>query len=143
MKFNLKQIALGSLAAVSLLATTQVAFAEGGHRGGRHLEQLNLTEAQSSQIEAIRENVHSQMESVLTAEQRATLESSDRQGRRAWRSLDLTDEQRSEMRTIRENSRGQVEAILTDDQRQQLEEMHEGRGERQGRGNRGSRQAAQ
>lgn len=138
MNFNFKKIALGSLAAIALIAAplawAGTANAEGNCGGGRRFEQLNLTEAQSDQIESIRTETRSQMEAVLTPEQRETLAASD-SPRRGFRSLDLSDEQRSQIRDLKEGSREQINAILTEEQRQQLGEM---RG-RWGRGGRGDR----
>lgn len=138
MKFNLVSITLGSLAALTLVAAPfgmmRFAHAEGGGRG-HHLEQLNLSDEQAAQIEALRTSAHDQMEAILTDEQRTALENSESQGRRAWRQLDLSEDQRSQLRTIRESTREQIGALLTDEQRQQMEAMHEGRrGRRGGRG---------
>jgi len=109
----------------------------GGQERGDRLEALNLTAAQSTQIEAIRTEARSQMAALLTAEQRATLENSESgngmTGRRAWKSLDLTDEQREQMQTIHEASHAQIDAVLTNEQRQQRSEGREGRGGRKGR----------
>ena len=138
MNFDFKTVALGSLAALSLVAApfvwTRIANANDGNdgRGGHRFEQLDLTEAQSSQIEAIRTETRSQMEAVLTPEQRETLADSDSL-KAGLRALDLTDEQRDQIRSLKEDSREQIGAVLTDEQRQQLSEM---RG-RHGRGGRG------
>lgn len=126
MKLNFKTISLGSLAAVALLiaplAWVHSADANGGGRRGFHLEQLDLTEDQSAQVEAIRTDARSQMEALLTPEQQAILEGSE-SPREAFRSLVLSDEQRQQMRAIREASREQIRTVITDEQRQQLEEM--------------------
>jgi periplasmic protein CpxP/Spy len=105
------------------------------HRGrgamggeGRHpLEQLDLTEDQSTQIEAIRSDVRSQIQDVLTSEQQEIVEN---EGPRSLRSLDLSEDQRSQIRSIREDSEEEIEAVLNDEQRQQLEQMRENREER-------------
>ncbi len=135
MKFNLKTIFLTSFAAIALLSAplsmTNAAQAEDGERrGSQRFEQLNLTDNQSAQIQAIRANSRSQVQSVLTAEQRATLESTE--GRGAWRELGLTDSQREQVRSIREASRAEVSSVLTEDQRAQLQSMREGRPGRRG-----------
>ncbi|MEL6937581.1 MAG: Spy/CpxP family protein refolding chaperone [Cyanobacteria bacterium J06598_1] len=143
MKFNLKAVSFGAIATLSLLAVplamTHSAHAEGGRRG-HHLEQLDLSEAQTADIEAIREGTRSQMQSVLTAEQRTQLENSENQGRRAFRQLDLSESQREQLRSIREASREEIKGVLTAEQQAQLEEMHEQRGRRGGR-REGGRQA--
>ncbi len=137
MKFNLKTVSLGSLAALALVVAPLAVQAvraddNGGHRGG-HLEQLNLSAEQTTQIEAIRANAQSQKDALLTAEQRATLAAGDRRG---WRGLDLTEAQRSQMDAIREASKTRIEAVLTPDQQQQLAQMQ------QEHGNRGNRDRA-
>jgi periplasmic protein CpxP/Spy len=150
MIFNWKTLSLASLSAIALiaapLAMTHLAQAQdagqgpGGMRGrgGHHFEQLNLTEAQSTQIEAIRADAHSQMQAILTPQQQAAVGD---EGPRGWRDLDLSEEQRSQIQTIREASKERIDAVLTDEQRQQLEQMHQQREER--RSDRmGSRQAA-
>ncbi len=139
MKLNLKTIALGSLAAVTLLAAplalVKAASADGdGHRGP-NFEQLDLTDAQSAQIEAIRTEARSQLETVLTPEQQSAIESSE-SPREGLRSLDLTEAQRSQMRVLLESSREQINALLTDEQRQQLIAARPDRG---GQGERGQR----
>lgn len=142
MKLNLKNISLAAIATLTLLAaplvTVQSAQAEGGRRGQR-LEQLNLSDTQTSQIEAIRSDARSQIQSVLTDEQQAQLENSESQGRRAMRELDLSDSQREEIRSIHEASREEVQSILTPEQQAQVEEMraqHSERGARRGGGER-------
>ncbi|MGD1897462.1 MAG: Spy/CpxP family protein refolding chaperone [Phormidesmis sp.] len=136
MKLNFQTISLGALATLSLLAAPMVmthsAHAQGDGRRGQHLEQLNLSEDQASQIEAIHNDARSQMESVLTDEQQAQLESSEDRGRRAWRQLNLSDSQREELQGIREASREEVNAVLTDEQQAQLEDMRAERGARRG-----------
>lgn len=137
MKLKLKSISLGGLAAVALLAAPlallKSANAEGSGHQGPNFEQINLTEAQSSQIEAIRTDSRSQISALLTPEQRTAFANSA--GRGGFRELDLTDEQRSQIRTIKKGSREQISAVLTDEQRQELMAMRpEGRGH--GRGDR-------
>ena len=90
-----------------------------GRGSGGHLERLNLTAAQSAQIEAIRSGERTQMESVLTADQRAALAEGE-MGKRAWRALDLTDAQKEQLRAIHEATHEQINAVLTEEQRQQL-----------------------
>ena len=137
MKLNLKSISLGGLAAVALLSAPLVllksANAEGSGHQGPNFEQLNLTEAQSSQIEAIRTDSRSQIAALLTPEQRTAFENNS--GRGGFRELDLTDDQRSQVRTIKEGSREQIDALLTDEQRQELMAMRPDGGG-QGRGDR-------
>lgn len=139
MKANFKAIAIGGLVALSLCAASlslvKPVQAERGQLGHR-LEQLNLSADQSAQIEAIHTNSHSQIEAVLTPEQRTVVADSD-SPRKAMRSLDLTDEQRSQIRTIRETTRTEINAVLTAEQQQQLAAMPERGPEGSGGGHRG------
>lgn len=141
MKFNLKTVGLSSLAAITLLSAplgmvdaAQAGGGRAGHRSGHRLEQLDLTDAQSTQIEAIHTDARAQIQSVLTAEQRATLEGGE--GRRAWRALDLSDTQREQIRSIRDASKEEISAVLTEEQRAQLQAMRENRPSRWGRNRR-------
>jgi periplasmic protein CpxP/Spy len=131
MKRNWKRLSLGSLSAIALIAApltfTHLANAQGpGGPRGHHFEQLNLTEEQSTQIEAIRTDARSQMQAILTPEQQAA--TAGESGPRAWRSLDLSEDQRSQMQAIRDASKEKIDALLTAEQRQQLEQMHAERG---------------
>ena len=156
---NLKTLSLCGLAALAMIAAplgvVQLAHAqeEGGQRGSRGpghrlermAEALNLTEAQTAEIEAIHTAGRAQVQSILTAEQRSTLQNSEQRGRRAFRELDLSEDQRAQMRSIREASREQVQSVLTAEQREQAEALHEqrhqGREGRRGREGREGRRA--
>lgn len=105
-------------------------------RGGEQWKKLNLTEAQKTEMKAIRENAKSRRDAVLTPEQRALItqakQSGDRKG--VKKSLNLTDAQKQQMKAIGEDSKRQVEAILTAEQKAQIAKF---RAERMGqRGNR-------
>lgn len=86
---------------------------------------LNLTPQQEQQMQQIREAERQQMDSILTAEQRARLETAraNRQNpRQVFESLNLTDEQKAKIDEVRRASKEQMDAILTAEQRQQLEQ---------------------
>lgn len=143
MAFNLKSLALGGVAAIALLsaplAFNSFAQEREGCRGNS-FEQLNLTEAQTEQIETIRTDARTQMRSVLTSEQQTIWDEAKENGRRgARRELNLTDAQQEELRAIKEASREDVEAVLTPEQREQLSEIREQRAERRA-GRRGASQ---
>jgi Spy/CpxP family protein refolding chaperone len=94
-----------------------------GFKGRRQLGQkLNLTDAQKAQLQEIRQTTHSRVEAVLTADQKAQLETAKQQGtklREAFQSLNLSDDQRQQIQTIREEGRQQMESVLTSEQREQ------------------------
>lgn len=128
----------------------------------RMAEQLDLTEAQRGEIEAIlaeqrsaaasrREETRERIDAVLTDEQRATRDTrrAERMERRLGRMtkrLDLTEAQQQEIRAIFEARqsgtafvpgalREELAAVLTDEQRARLTERR-GRGGRRGYGDR-------
>ncbi|MEL7223962.1 MAG: Spy/CpxP family protein refolding chaperone [Cyanobacteria bacterium P01_D01_bin.36] len=139
MKFNFKTFALAGFSAIALIASPFVmshsAQAEGGRRE-QVLEQLDLTADQSAQLASIREDAKAQVQTVLTAEQQATLNSSESIGRQELRQLDLSESQREQLRAIREATREEVSEVLTAEQREQLDELRAERGGR-GEGRRG------
>ena len=116
---------------------------EGGRFGegpGQMLEQLNLTEAQQTQLQSIRDDAKAQMLNVLNETQRAELEAALADGEplpSAVRDLDLTEEQRQQLRAIHESSHETARNVFTEEQREQMRAMMpEGRGFG-GRGGRG------
>jgi Spy/CpxP family protein refolding chaperone len=125
-------VAVGAVAIPSLVAaqnTTQNSTEKRKPRQGEGWKQLNLTEAQQTQMKAIRESAKARHESVLTAEQRAIMEqarqSGDRKGVR--KSLNLTDAQKQQMKAIAEDTKAQMKNVLTPAQQQQLEQMKQQR----------------
>lgn len=111
-------------------------------------------EARTQQMKAHREARRTQMDSILTDEQKARLEKikADRKAARekgekidfrsAWKSLNLTDEQKARMKTLRQQNREQmkaehqqfvarVESMLNPTQKAAFEEMMTRRGKRQ------------
>ena len=138
MQLNLKTLSFCILTAAALVAVPltlmKSANADGGGCGSSKLEQLDLTGAQSSQIEVIRTETRSQIEAVLTPEQRSAL-GDDELGRGSWRSLDLTEEQRNQIRTIKDGSREQISTVLTEEQRQEITTAR-AEGKERGRGRR-------
>lgn len=112
------------------------------NRMSHHRNFLNLTSEQQTQMQQIHENERSQIENILTAEQKAQLETArENQGtpRRGenrgmpgqrFASLNLTDEQRSQIESIRSTAREQMDAMLTSEQRQQMEQHRQQHQER-------------
>jgi Spy/CpxP family protein refolding chaperone len=92
-------------------------------------KQLNLTEAQKTQMKAIRESAKTRRQSVLTAEQRAIMEQARQSGDRKGvkKSLNLTDAQKQQMKAIGEDTKAQIKNVLTPAQQQQLEQMKQQR----------------
>lgn len=92
---------------------------------------LNLTPEQQTRIDALRAAERQQIDSILTAEQRAQLGNNSQNGtygRRMWKELNLTDAQKQQIQQIKTNTRTQIDSILTAEQRQQLQQMKGSRG---------------
>ena len=86
---------------------------------------LNLTSEQQAKMQQIRQAEQQQMDNILTAEQKARLETA-RQNRedphRVFESLNLTDDQKAKIQELRRTSKEQMDAILTAEQRQQMQQ---------------------
>jgi protein CpxP len=93
-------------------------------------QKLNLTEAQKTQMKAIRESAMARRQNVLTAEQRAQVEQMRQSGNRdGWgkKALNLTEAQKQQMRAIHEDSKKQMDNVLTAEQKAQLQAHREQR----------------
>ncbi|HEY9652328.1 MAG TPA: hypothetical protein V6C95_16845 [Coleofasciculaceae cyanobacterium] len=93
-------------------------------------EQLNLTQQQKDQLAQIRQQTRSQIEALLTPEQRQQYQAlqENNQGRRGGlRSLNLTEEQKTQVRQIMESAKSQSQAVLTPEQQAQLQQMRQQR----------------
>ncbi len=138
MKLKLMPMLVGAIAltlaatplAVKAQANTsgQMLISEGQKQG--RWAALNLTQEQRDQMAQIRQQTRSQIEALLTPEQRdkfkAAMES--KQGRRAAiAAMNLSDAQKTQMRAIKESAKSKIDAILTQEQRQQLQQMRQTR----------------
>jgi periplasmic protein CpxP/Spy len=115
-------------------------IAQAKDRGARRFEQLGLTQAQRDKMAEIRRNTRTQVEAVLTPEQRQQLAAAreSRQRRReAMASLNLTPEQKTRLQQIRQSAKSQFDAVLTPEQRQKLQEFRANR--RSQHGDKGTR----
>lgn len=86
---------------------------------------LNLTSAQKTKMEQLRQSARTQIEQVLTAEQRQKFQqiaSPDRAGRQNGDRLNLTADQKAKIKAIRQADRRQFQAILTPVQLAQLQQ---------------------
>lgn len=87
------------------------------------LEQLDLSDAQATQLQAIRADAKTQMLNVLNETQRSELQAALADGTplpRAMRDLDLSDDQRNQLWAIFDSSRDAAHDVLTDEQRDQM-----------------------
>jgi periplasmic protein CpxP/Spy len=102
-------------------------------------QELGLTDEQQSQLTAIREKQRSEIDKILTPEQRQLRQTAmqNRQGRRAkFQALNLSDSQKNEIKKIMASSKQDMEAILTPEQKQKFEQIRSSRRERRQQTNR-------
>ena len=107
---------------------------------GKRMNNLNLTPEQKTKMQQLRASTQSQIDAVLTDEQRQKLAqvkaqrpAKARQDRRqamgdTWKSLNLTTEQQARIKTIRQSSKQQLNAILTPEQQTKLKSFKRDRG---------------
>ena len=119
-------------------AQLQAMAAERGERRKNRREEvaaeLNLTSQQQAELDAIKANAQTQVDAVLTSEQRAALDGkTGRERGQAMRNLNLSEDQRAQLQSIREQSRAAADEVLTAEQLAQLQEMREDRGNRRQR----------
>lgn len=124
-----RYLKLGLLALVgaATLATTAVSQPQAAQaEPGQILQELELTEEQQGQIQSIFEARRSEIEGIVSAEQRdqffETLQE-NRNFREAIAAADLTDDQRDDIRAVMMNSREDIGEILTEEQREELREL--------------------
>lgn len=89
---------------------------------------VELTEQQKAQMQTIREQTSSQIQAVLTPEQRQQFQAamgSGQKRRSAFADMNLSDQQKSQIREIMRSAKSQAEAVLTPQQRQQLQTIRE------------------
>jgi len=90
---------------------------------GRKFDQLNLTNAQKTQLQQIKASTRQQMDAVFTAEQKQQLQAARQQRQKP--NLNLTDDQKARLKSIRESAKTQMDAVLTASQKQQLEQLRQ------------------
>jgi len=89
---------------------------------------IELTEQQKAQMKTIRQNTRTQIEGILTPDQRAQYQAaigSGQKRRSAYADMNLSQQQQSQIREIMQSSKTQMEAVLTSAQRQQLQTIRE------------------
>ncbi|MEB3215100.1 MAG: P pilus assembly/Cpx signaling pathway, periplasmic inhibitor/zinc-resistance associated protein [Nostocales cyanobacterium 94392] len=120
-------------AQASLNSSSSVTIAQGKKEGA--WKRLNLTDAQKTQIQQIKQSARAEMERILTPEQLQKLQAAKASGekrRGGFADLNLTDAQKVELNRIKESKKSQIEAILTDEQKAQIQEMRQMRQNRRG-----------
>ncbi|MES1026340.1 hypothetical protein ABN584_25925 [Gloeocapsa sp. BRSZ] len=117
-------------------AAPQVGQRAGAGRMGK-MAGIKLSAEQQAQMEQIRNEARTQIEAVLTPEQRQQWQAATQNGQRqrgAMASLNLSEAQRTQIRQIMQSSKERVTAVLTPEQRQQIKQrMQQWRQQRQQR----------
>ncbi len=116
--------------AVAQNAPTKGQHEHGGERehGDRMGAKLNLTADQKAKIKGFRDAAKSQMDGILTADQKALIQQAKQTHQRP--KLNLTADQKASMKTIRESTEASIKGILNADQLKQWEAMHQERQQR-------------
>ncbi|MBD2388490.1 Spy/CpxP family protein refolding chaperone [Cylindrospermum sp. FACHB-282] len=112
-------------------------------------QKLNLTDAQKSKLQAIRQSTRAQIDQILTPEQKAQMEKLKAEyqgqrgqgqrpqqrgegGKKGFAALNLSEAQKAQIKKIMESSKQQTEAVFTPEQLQQMKQFRENaRGRRQ------------
>lgn len=133
-------VALSTVFAPIVVNAQQPATPQVGQRAGRGMGKLGvqLSAEQQAQMEQIRNETRTQIEAVLTPEQRQQFEQAVTQNgqrrRGAMAALNLSEAQRTQISQIMQSSKERVTAVLTPEQRQQIEQrMQQWRQQRQQR----------
>jgi periplasmic protein CpxP/Spy len=98
-------------------------LAEGGQ-----LQRLGLSDSQKAQIEEIRSSTRSQVEEVITVEQREQFKNGVKNGQglpAAMLSMKLTPEQQTQLQEILESSKTKFESVLTLKQKQKVTQFRQ------------------
>lgn len=88
------------------------------------LEALDLTEDQQDEVQNVLQDLHGDMDEILTDEQQQQFQEAYRE-RRDFREAaaeidNLTEDQKAEIRTATQDSREALDGLLTDEQRSDL-----------------------
>jgi Spy/CpxP family protein refolding chaperone len=131
---KIKFLSLVAGVSALILSFSPMAASARGFRNG--FSELNLTPQQQAQIEQIRENAKSQMQNILTPEQRQQFETMRQQGQQVGKGrqrgqgmgrMNLSVEQREQMRSLRDSTHQQISNVLTPEQQEQLRQKIEAR----------------
>jgi periplasmic protein CpxP/Spy len=90
------------------------------------LDRLNVTADQETQLVKIGQNTRTQLETLITAEQRETFKSKMAEGatfRDAIAAMNLSADQRTQVRATFQSARQEAATVLTPEQRQQAREF--------------------
>lgn len=131
MKLKLMPVLAGAIALT--VVATPLAVKAGQNWSGQKAG-IELTQQQQNQLEQINRNTRSEIEAILTPEQREQFQAAFEQGRgmrSAIAALNLSPEQQTQVREVMLSARTQREALLTSEQKQQLQELRSRRQQQQ------------
>lgn len=132
MKFRFTPILAGLLALTVTAAPQYVAQAQSNQpnqsspqQGQRPGPNVQLTEQQKARLAEIQRNTRTQIERILTPQQREQMKAAmqNRQNRKdGFAAMNLSSQQKTQLQTIIRSARSQSEAVLTPQQRQQIQQ---------------------
>lgn len=125
----LPQLLAGAIAVTLVTAPSIVQAQLGQSRLGESQNQarlagVELTDTQRNQLTEIRRNTLSQIESVLTPEQKRQLRASRAGGEKqqnVFADINLSQAQKSQIQSIMRSSKNRADAIFTPKQKQQIQ----------------------
>ena len=116
-------IALMFAASPLLPGSIKAAVADTVHAHGGHgmMQQLNLSDAQKTQIKQYRQSAKQQIDAILTSDQKTAIQQARENHTRP--NLNLSDDQKAQMKAIHQQTEANIEAVLNPDQLQQLQQL--------------------
>ncbi len=129
MKLKLLPLLAGAIAVTFATAPSIVQAQLGQAQPGemqrqRRFAGVELTDTQRSQLIEIRSNTLSQIEAVLTPEQKRQLKASregDKKQQNAFANINLSQTQKSQIQSIMRSSKNRSDAIFSPAQKQQIQ----------------------
>jgi Spy/CpxP family protein refolding chaperone len=134
MKLKLKSIVAGVIATAAIAATPLIAFAQAQAPAqapapatapateNKPRPRIVLSAEQQAEFEKIQNDTLTQIEGVLTPEQKTQFAAGRESGQGFGAIQNLTDPQKSQIRKILETFNGRIGAMLTPEQKQQIQQ---------------------
>ena len=120
MKLNLLPLFTGAIALTLITTPTIVQAQSGETQTQRKLAEVELSETQRTQLKEIRRNTLSQIEAVLTSEQKRQLEFSQNGQKQQRTAMNLSPQQQTQIESIMRSAKTLTNAIFTAEQKQQI-----------------------
>ena len=84
------------------------------------MQQLNLSDAQKTQIKQYRQSERQQIDAILSSDQKAAMQQARQNHTRP--NLNLSADQKAQMKAVRQQTEASIKAVLTPEQLQQLQQ---------------------